>query len=76
MGITQIDPIPYKLYFERFLNKSRVEAYHTYTLQMEDGSELVLHDYDKIPLVGGREIEVNSEVDWDNIDIDVDKIVK
>ena len=76
MGITQIDPIPYHLYFERFLNKSRVEAHHAFYLTMDDGSELEFHDGDKIPLVGGKEIEASEDVDWNNIDIDIKAIVK
>lgn len=76
MGITQIDPIPYQLYFERFLNKSRVEAHHAFHLIMSDGSELEFHDGDRIPLVGGGEIEAGDDVDWNNIDIDIKAIVK
>lgn len=76
LGITQIDPIPYKLYFERFLNESRVSAHHSYTLKMEDGSELEFRDGDRVPVVGGEEIEANSDVDWKGIDIDTKRIVK
>jgi DNA polymerase-3 subunit alpha len=76
LDITQIDPIPYALYFERFLNASRVSAHHAYHLTMEDGSELEFHDGDNIPLVGGGEIYASKEVDWNKIDIDVKRIIR
>lgn len=76
LDITQIDPIPYALYFERFLNASRVSAHHAYHLTMEDGSEIEFHDGDMIPIVGGGEVEANSELDFNVIDIDVKRIIK
>jgi hypothetical protein len=76
LDITQIDPIPYALYFERFLNASRVSAHHTYKLKMVDGSKLEFHDGDMVPLVGGKKIEASKDVDWKKLDIDVKAIVK
>lgn len=76
LDITQIDPIPYALYFERFLNASRVSAHHTYKLKMADGSKLEFHDGDMVPLVGGKKIEASKDVDWKKLDIDVKAIVK
>lgn len=75
MDITQVDPIPLNLYFERFLNLSRVAAHHSYTLTMEDGSEYKFSDGDRVPLVGGGFIEASKDVDWKSIDIDVKAIV-
>lgn len=75
MDITQVDPIPLNLYFERFLNLSRVAAHHSYTLTMEDGSEYKFSDGDRVPLVGGGFIEASKDVDWNKLDIDVKSIV-
>lgn len=75
MDITQVDPIPLNLYFERFLNLSRVAAHHSYTLTMEDGSEYKFSDGDRVPLVGGGFIEASKDLDWKSLDIDIDSIV-
>ena len=75
MDITQVDPIPLKLYFERFLNLARVAAHHRYILTMEDGSEYKFVDGDRVPLVGGGFIEASNDVDWNSLDIDVKAIV-
>lgn len=75
MDITQVDPIPLNLYFERFLNLSRVAAHHSYTLTMEDGSEYKFADGDRVPLIGGGFIEASKDVKWDELDIDVNAIV-
>ena len=75
MDITQVDPIPLNLYFERFLNLSRVAAHHSYTLTMEDGSEYKFADGDRVPIVGGGFIEASKDVNWDELDIDVNAIV-
>ena len=75
MDITQVDPIPLNLYFERFLNLSRVAAHHSYTLTMEDGSEYKFSDGDRVPLIGGGFIEASKDVKWDELDIDVNAIV-
>ena len=75
MDITQVDPIPLNLYFERFLNLSRVAAHHSYTLTMEDGSEYKFADGDRVPLVGGGFIEASKDIKWDELDIDVNAIV-
>ena len=74
LDITQVDPLKYQLYFERFLNSSRVSAHHAYYLTLEDGREVVFRDGDKIPLVGGNSIEASSDVDFMKIDIDTEKI--
>lgn len=75
MDITQVDPIPLGLYFERFLNLARVAAHHSYTLTMEDGSEYKFSDGDRVPLVGGGFIEASKDVDWKSLDIDTKAIV-
>jgi len=75
MDITQVDPIPLNLYFERFLNLSRVAAHHSYTLTMEDGSEYKFSDGDRVPLVGGGFVEASKDLDWKSLDIDIDSIV-
>ena len=75
MDITQVDPIPLNLYFERFLNLSRVAAHHSYTLTMEDGSEYKFSDGDRVPIIGGGFIEASKDVDWNAIDIDTKAIV-
>lgn len=76
MDITQVDPIPLGLYFERFLNLARVGAHHSYALTMEDGSEYKFSDGDRVPLVGGGFIEASKDVNWNEIDIDTKAIVK
>ena len=74
LDITQVDPLKYQLYFERFLNASRVSAHHAYHLTLEDGREVTFRDGDKVPLVDGRIIEANKEVDFQSLDIDIDKL--
>lgn len=76
LDITQIDPIPYALYFERFLNASRVSAHHAYHLTMEDGSEYTFKEGDLIPLTNGKEIEANKDVDFCKLDVDISKLKK
>ena len=75
MNITQVDPIIHQLYFERFLNVSRVAAHHRFILTMEDGSEYTFADGDRIPIVGGGFVEASKDLDWDNIDIDTKAII-
>lgn len=69
LGITSVDPLKYQLYFERFLNKSRIAAYHTYTLTMEDGSERIYGDGDKIELMDGTIVEASTKLNWNELDI-------
>lgn len=74
LDITQVDPLKYQLYFERFLNESRVSAHHSYCLTLEDGREVKFRDGDKIPLVGGKFVEAGKGVDFDALDIDVERL--
>ena len=74
LDITQVDPLKYHLYFERFLNASRVSAHHSYYLTLEDDREIIINDGDKIPLVGGSVIEASKEVDFQSLDIDVERL--
>lgn len=74
LDITQVDPLKYQLYFERFLNASRVSAHRSYHLTLENGREITVNDGDKIPLVGGSVIEVSKEVDFQSLDIDVERL--
>lgn len=74
LDITQVDPLKYQLYFERFLNASRVSAHHSYKLELEDGRKVTFRDGDKIPLVGGKVIEANNEIDFKSLDIDVERL--
>ena len=74
LGITAVDPIKYNLYFERFLNVSRVSAHHSYHLTLEDGREVSFSDGDKIPLVGGKVIEAKKDLDFNKLDIDIDSL--
>ena len=74
LNITDVDPLKYHLYFERFLNAQRVSARHEYHLTMDDGSELVFRDGDKIPLVNGESIIADVDLDFSSLDIDVSKI--
>lgn len=74
LNITQIDPIPYQLYFERFLNPTRVEKQYKYEVVFENGKSHTFQRYDKIPLTNGDTISADNDVDWDNIDIDVEKL--
>lgn len=76
LDITQIDPLKYNLYFERFLNESRVSAHHAYHLTLENGREITFRDGDNIPLMDGTNIEANKNIDFTKIDIDVSKIIK
>lgn len=74
LNITQVDPIKYSLYFERFLNAARVSAHHSYHLTMADGRKISFRDGDKIPLIGGRIIEASKDVKYEELDIDIDKL--
>jgi DNA polymerase-3 subunit alpha len=74
LDITQVDPLKYSLYFERFLNAARVSAHHAYHLTLEDGREITFRDGDKIHLVDGSTIEASSSVNYDELDIDIDKL--
>lgn len=74
LNITQVDPLKYQLYFERFLNSSRVSAHHAYRLTLENGREVTFRDGDKIPLVGGKVIEASKDIKYKELDIDVDKL--
>lgn len=74
LDITQVDPLKYQLYFERFLNESRVSAHHSYCLTLEDGREVKFRDGDKIPLVGGKFVEAGKGVDFNALDIDVERL--
>lgn len=74
LNITQVDPLKYQLYFERFLNSSRVSAHHAYRLTLENGREVTFRDGDKIPLVGGNVIEASKDIKYKELDIDVDKL--
>jgi DNA polymerase-3 subunit alpha len=71
LNITSVDPLKYQLYFERFLNVSRVKAHHSFKLTLEDGREVKYRDGDKVRLVGGDVIEASSNVDWKSLDIEV-----
>ena len=42
---------------------------------MEDGSGYTFADGDRIPIVGGGFVEASKDLDWNNIDIDVNAIV-
>lgn len=74
LDITQVDPLKYQLYFERFLNSSRVSAHHAYRLTLENGKEVTFRDGDKIPLVGGGIIEASKDIDYKELDIDIDRL--
>lgn len=74
LDITQVDPLKYQLYFERFLNSSRVSAHHAYRLTLENGKEVTFRDGDKIPLVGGKVIEASKDIKYKELDIDVDRL--
>lgn len=76
LDITQIDPLKYNLYFERFLNKSRVSAHHAYHLTLENGKEITFRDGDNIPLMDGSSVEAEEGVNFEKLDIDVNKIIK
>ena len=74
LDITQVDPLKYQLYFERFLNASRVSAHHAYKLELEDGRRVTFKDGDKIPLTNGGYIVADMDVDFTDIDIDVQRL--
>lgn len=74
LNITSVDPIKYHLYFERFLNLSRVGAHYAFTLVLEDGREVVFRDGDKIPLTDGTEMIATKETDFSLLDIDITKV--
>lgn len=74
LDITQVDPLKYQLYFERFLNASRVSAHHAYHLTLDDGREVTFRDGDKVPLIGGSVIEASKDVDFQSLDIDIERL--
>jgi len=63
LHIHDVDPIPLGLYFERFLNESRVSAHHSYNITFEDGSKIKLNTGDKVILANGEECEVGKGFD-------------
>lgn len=63
LHIHDVDPIPLGLYFERFLNESRVSAHHSYNITFEDGSKIKLNTGDKVVLANGEECEVGKGFD-------------
>lgn len=71
LDITQIDPIPYELYFERFINPTRVSAHYKFDLVLEDGTKISVRDGDKLKLTDGTEIIVNKDTDFSKLDIAV-----
>lgn len=64
LNITQVDPIPYALYFERFLNPSRVAAHRKYEVTFEDGEKKTYKEGDTIHLTDGNVATVNDSFDW------------
>lgn len=72
LGITNVDPIPYSLLFERFLNETRVKVERVWELELENGSKIKLKKGVKIPTTDGRLVDIDS--DLAGIDIDSDKI--
>lgn len=71
LDITQIDPIPYGLYFERFINPARVSAHWRFDLVLENGKKISVRDGDKLKLVDGTEIVVTKDTDFSKLDVDV-----
>lgn len=71
LDITQVDPLKYSLYFERFLNAQRVSAHHAYHLTLEDGREVTFRDGDQVHLTNGKTVEASTDLDWENLDIEV-----
>lgn len=74
LNITQVDPLKYQLYFERFLNAQRVSAHHAYTLVFNDGSEITYRDGDKVKLNDGSEIEASVDVNWKDLNLGVKNV--
>ena len=69
LGITKIDPIPYALYFERFLNSSRVAAHHKYEVVFENGKKKTYKEGDLVHLTNGETVIADDKLDWKNLDI-------
>ena len=74
LDIITIDPIKFDLLFERFLNRSRFMPDMFYDLELEDGTIKRIKHGQKVPLIGGGEIEIDIDTDLSSIDIDTDKL--
>ena len=73
LHITAVDPLKYGLLFSRFLNETRVKVPDGFEVELENGKKFQIVRGDKLVLTNGEEVIINSEVDLENIDIDVDK---
>lgn len=69
LNITQVDPMKYGLYFERFLNAQRTSAQHKYIVTLDNGKKREYFLGDKIQLVNGEIITVDEKTDWKTLDI-------
>lgn len=68
LDITQIDPIPYKLYFERFLNRQRIEIGKEIFVELENGNKLHFYNDESVILKGGKKIKAIDLKETDDID--------
>lgn len=67
MDITQVDPIPLNLYFERFLSVNRIRIGKEAVVELENEKEIHFYDDDKIRLTNGKikslfELEVGDDI--------------
>ena len=70
LDITQIDPIPYNLYFERFLNRQRIEIGKEIFVELENGGKMHFYNDEFIVLKGGKKIKAIDLKETDEIDDD------
>ena len=70
LDITQIDPIPYNLYFERFLNRQRIEIGKEIFVELENGGKMHFYNDEFVILKGGKKIKAIDLKETDEIDDD------
>lgn len=70
LGITDVNPVPYDLLFERFLNKTRSLPVNHYIFELENGDILKFKEGDKIRLISGEFVNVEDISKKSDIDLD------
>lgn len=74
--ITDVDPLKYNLMFERFLNETRVKTEKLWEFTLDNGEKIRVKKGVKLPLSNGKEIDIDRDLDFSSIDIDIDKLKK
>lgn len=74
LRITDVNPLEYGLLFERFLNQNRVTIQKVWEIKLENGDCIKIPENSELPLVNGKTIKINSEIEFSKLDIDYEKL--